>query len=96
MYDSNKKLVSQYDIKKGVLTYNKKSKSVKKDKKVKEAIYRSNGNLVYLKRNGTVKEINCLTLKTKTLYKKCIKKLIPKNGFVVKVKTRSNKVKKLK
>ena len=66
----------------------------KKIKSVKQAGYRTTGNLVYLLKNGTVKEIDHKTLKTRTLYKKSIKKLVIKEKFVTKVKTQNNKTKK--
>lgn len=92
LYDSNNKRVDIYELnKKGILIY-----KGKKIKNVKEVGYLISGDLVYRLKNGTVKQINHVTLKTRTLYKKSIKKLIRKQKFVTQVKTKSNKKKSIK
>ncbi len=98
LYDSNNKKVGKYNLKKnGTLTYRgKNGKKAKPVKNVKQAGYRqSNGNLIYRVGNK-VKEIDCKTLKIRTLYKKNIKKLIKEKGFVTGVKTKNGKIKTIK
>lgn len=83
LYDSEGKQVDIYKLnKKKVLTY----KNIT-EKKVEQAGFDIDGDLIFRKTNGTVKVIDHLTLEVRTIYTD-IDKLLPKRttGLIVSVK----------
>lgn len=82
LYDSDGKVVDSYQLKKKTLKY----KGIK-EKKVAQAGFDMDGDLIFLKTNGTVKVIDHVTLEVRTIYTG-IDKLLPKRktGLIISVK----------